>query len=138
MTGIDLKIKALREKKGYSQAELARRAGIAQSTLSYIESGKKSPTAHTLNAVCNGLNVSMLELLTSSQIQKRTRMRLKSPDQKTGLLDEILDNIEDLGRSHIPMILNARGIPEEAVPELEEFLNFLYIKYNGPKKNGNR
>lgn len=58
------KIRRLRQKKNLSQSELAQKAGVAQSTLSYLESGKKMPQFDTLSALCKGLGVSVLELLT--------------------------------------------------------------------------
>lgn len=48
-------IKQAREQKRMSQNELAKRAGLAQSTLSYIESGEKSPTMDTLQAIAVAL-----------------------------------------------------------------------------------
>jgi transcriptional regulator with XRE-family HTH domain len=40
MTPIHLQIRPLREAKGYSQAELARRSGVPQSTISRLEAGE--------------------------------------------------------------------------------------------------
>jgi transcriptional regulator with XRE-family HTH domain len=57
------KIKQIREEKGLSQAVLAEKSMIAQSTLSYIEAGKKSPTFETLRAIGDGLGVSILDIL---------------------------------------------------------------------------
>lgn len=57
------RIKLLREKIGMSQAELAKKANIAQSSISYIESGGKSPSLETLECICNGLGISLSELL---------------------------------------------------------------------------
>ena len=57
-------IKELREKKGWSQSELARRAGVKQGVLSYIESGKtKHPRSDTLAAIANALGVNVDRLI---------------------------------------------------------------------------
>jgi transcriptional regulator with XRE-family HTH domain len=42
MANIGELIKRLREERGWSQAELARRAGITQAMISYLETGKRS------------------------------------------------------------------------------------------------
>lgn len=57
-------IRKLREKKGWSQSELARRAGIRQGVLSYIESGRtKHPRSDTLAAIANALGVNVDRLI---------------------------------------------------------------------------
>jgi len=62
---IGKRIKELRQRFGLTQNELAQRADISQSTLSYLESGNKSPSIHTLNRICEALNVSLLDLINS-------------------------------------------------------------------------
>ena len=42
MAAIEVRIKELRELKGWSQAELARQSGVAQSTISGVEAGNTS------------------------------------------------------------------------------------------------
>lgn len=71
------RIKILREKKNLTQAELAQKANIAQSTLSYIESGQKSPTIYTVAALAFGLEISVSEILDGYKFVSPT---LKSPD----------------------------------------------------------
>ena len=57
-------IKELRLKRGLSQNALARRAGIKQSVLSYIESGRtKNPRIDTLAAIAAALGVSVEKLM---------------------------------------------------------------------------
>lgn len=69
--GIDIgmKIKTMRLAKGISQNALSKRAGVAQSTLSYIESGKKHPQFDTLSSICKGLETTVLELLSYNEKQ---------------------------------------------------------------------
>lgn len=55
------RLKELREHVFLSQAELARRSGIGQGSISAIESGKQSPTAETLSRLCSVLGVSLSE-----------------------------------------------------------------------------
>lgn len=57
------RIRQLREAAGLSQNELARRAGIAQSSLSYLESGAKSPNVETLLRICQALGITLSEFL---------------------------------------------------------------------------
>ena len=57
-------IRELREKKGWTQTELAKRAGIHQGVLSYIENGRtKHPRIDTLSAIAGALGVTVEKLL---------------------------------------------------------------------------
>ena len=62
--GGDKLIKTLRERRGWSQSELARKAGIRQGVLSDIESGKtKHPRVDTIAAIAQALGVPMEKLM---------------------------------------------------------------------------
>jgi len=63
------KILNRRQELGITQLELAKRAGIAQSTLSNIEKGKKRPQFETMSAICQVLGFSVLDLLTYDEQQ---------------------------------------------------------------------
>jgi len=60
---LGINIRKVRKERGLSQGVLAEMIGIAQSTMSYIEKGQKSPTTDTLISICNGLSISLLDLL---------------------------------------------------------------------------
>ncbi|CAM3796058.1 helix-turn-helix domain-containing protein [Kibdelosporangium persicum] len=52
-----------RRRAGLSLAELARRAGVAKSTLSQLESGTGNPSIETLWALCVALDVTFAQLV---------------------------------------------------------------------------
>ena len=57
-------LKRLREGKGMSQLELAKRAKVAQGYISDLEAGgKKNPGVETLRKLAKALGVSLMELL---------------------------------------------------------------------------
>src|SRR6202000_3559511 len=56
-------IRRERERAGISLSELAKRAGIAKSTLSQLESGTGNPSVETLWAICVALDVPFSRLL---------------------------------------------------------------------------
>jgi transcriptional regulator with XRE-family HTH domain len=60
---MNVRIQKIRESKGVSRAELARKSGVALSHLNSIESGEKSPTIRILEKIATALNVSVAELL---------------------------------------------------------------------------
>lgn len=55
------RLKALRERAGYSQNVLAERAGVGVSTLRQFEYGLREPTYGTLVKIAAGLGVSLAE-----------------------------------------------------------------------------
>jgi transcriptional regulator with XRE-family HTH domain len=68
MSPITLRLRALRERRRWSQAELARRAGIGQSAISKIEAGKtKGVDLATLDRLARALGVSPRSLIVVSK-----------------------------------------------------------------------
>lgn len=57
-------LRALREQRGLSLSELARRSNIAKGTLSQLESGAGNPTIDTVFSLSNALTVPVSTLLT--------------------------------------------------------------------------
>ncbi len=55
------KITELRTSQNISITDLAKSSGIAQSTLSYIESGKTQPTVETVEKICLTLGITLGE-----------------------------------------------------------------------------
>ena len=62
MTEVGQQIRRLREAKGWNQAELAVYAGIGPSGVSQIETGKRNPSAATLQKIAEALGVEMSDL----------------------------------------------------------------------------
>lgn len=55
-------IKNLRESKGLSAAEFARRAYMERSHVARLESGGTNPTSTTLKVICTALEIDMEDL----------------------------------------------------------------------------
>lgn len=62
-------IRELRQEKGWSQAELAHRAGVAPSSIYNWESGRYEPRASQLRELADALGVKMddIELVVSGK-----------------------------------------------------------------------
>lgn len=57
------KLKKLREEKGLSQAELAKMAGVSQTTICDVEIGNKMPKLDTAMKICKALNVKLMDVV---------------------------------------------------------------------------
>ncbi|WP_034262784.1 helix-turn-helix domain-containing protein [Actinospica robiniae] len=63
LAAIAAALRRIREAAGMTLTELARRAGVAKSTLSQLESGQGNPSLETLWALCGALGVPVSSLL---------------------------------------------------------------------------
>ncbi len=94
-----VKIYEIRTQKGWTQAELAQRAGLAQANLSHIEQGRRDLTVSTLVRLAAALEVRPAELLEDR------------PEAAPLTLT----------RAHLEALAQAVLVPGSAVaPELEE------------------
>ncbi|MGG4288314.1 helix-turn-helix transcriptional regulator [Priestia megaterium] len=55
-------IKAIRERKGITQKELAQRIGISHWWINHVENGKKKPSIRTVAKIAQALDVSIEDL----------------------------------------------------------------------------
>ena len=72
---VGARLRALREKHGLSQRELAKRAGVSNAIISLIEQNRTSPSVGSLKKVLDGLPVSLAEFFA---------MELPAPPQVAG------------------------------------------------------
>ncbi|TMV49400.1 helix-turn-helix transcriptional regulator [Paenibacillus mesophilus] len=61
------RLRELRTCRQWSQMELARKSGVSQSFINYLEAGTKQPTLTTLNKLALAFGVPVSELLDSSE-----------------------------------------------------------------------
>lgn len=88
-----VRIKQLMEIKNITEYRLAKLSGLSQSTISNIFNRNTAPTIPTIEAICNGLGISMAQFfsddntetpvyLTSEQRDFFNKWLSLSPDQK--------------------------------------------------------
>ncbi len=64
---IGARIKRIRQDRGLSQRELARRAGVPNATLSQIELGRSSPSVSSLQKILSALPMTLSEFFTKAE-----------------------------------------------------------------------
>ena len=57
------RIRQYREQAGMTQADLAEKIGVTNSSISLIESDKRGITVDKLNKICDALNVKITQIL---------------------------------------------------------------------------
>src|SRR5262245_29033374 len=70
---IDLgeRLRFLRERHGLSQRELAKRAGVTNSTISLIESNQVNPSVGALKRILDGIPIGLAEFFSITPSQER-------------------------------------------------------------------
>lgn len=70
---VGARLKTIRKLKGLSQRELAKRAGVTNSTISMIEKNSVSPSVSSLKKVLAGIPMSLVDFFTSDAEQSNQR-----------------------------------------------------------------
>jgi transcriptional regulator with XRE-family HTH domain len=74
------RLKELRRHAGFSQEELAGRAGLHWTYLSDLERGKQTPTLDLLNRIARALGVTLSEFFAPLNRPYRVRFRKRRED----------------------------------------------------------
>ena len=104
-----------REEKNLTQMEVAKKTGIHNKTISNYENGVSSPDPNALKTFADIYETSVDYLLGRSDKQKN--------------LISAANNLRQLDVS---------GLPEEAIKQVEEYIELLKLKYktNGTNRKG--
>jgi transcriptional regulator with XRE-family HTH domain len=112
-------IRALREARGATQAELAKLAGVPRATWGNLESGASNPTLNVLHSVASALQVSLEELLAAPRASARHYPAASLTAKQRGnisvrkLLPDPLPGME-FDRMELPPGARLVGIPHTA------------------------
>ncbi len=99
---VGLRIKKFRTERKISQEDLALSSGIYPAYLGRLERGERCPTVETIYKVCNGLKISMSDLLdfdvdvkpTSDEAKHRIEKAMSElSDEEAIRIAEIIENI---------------------------------------------
>jgi len=79
------RLKYLRMDRDMTQADLAKKSKVSQSTIAQIESGRKDPSISTLRQIAGALDIEIAILFASDDVHifdmKRLRQRYKRADE---------------------------------------------------------
>lgn len=79
---MSLRIKALREAKGWTQADIAERARMSRSQLAMIENETRPANTLRLNAIAAALGVDPSELFETPETELLQLVRALSPEDR--------------------------------------------------------
>ncbi|MPY23196.1 cupin domain-containing protein [Shewanella psychropiezotolerans] len=106
---IGASLKVIRKQKGLSQRELAKRAGVTNSTISMIEKNSVSPSVSSLKKVLSGLPLSLVDFFSmEGNGESEAKVVYRS--------DELLD----IGDGNLDYKLIGRDYPNRAMSVMSE------------------
>lgn len=88
---IGAKIRYLRLKRGMSQETLALNCDMNPAFLGHVERGMRCPTVNTLQRICNGLGITLAELILTQSDEEQI-----SNDPRDASIQHILDVMSHL------------------------------------------
>ena len=106
---VGVRLRQLRAAHGLSQRELARRAGVANATISQIESGHANPSVGALKRILDGLNMDLASFFT---------FELSSAERYFYKSSELLE----IGKGKVSFRLVGADRPGKAIQMLHEKL----------------
>ncbi|KUK10668.1 MAG: Transcriptional regulator, XRE family [Clostridia bacterium 41_269] len=117
------KIRKLREERGYTLSQFAKKADISVSYMSEIEQGLTNPSLKTIQKIAEALNIDKSQLLEAQDINLGTKLRLIR--NKKGLtLTELAQKLE-ISSSYLSEI--ERGNVKPSIKTLKKISEVLDI-----------
>jgi transcriptional regulator with XRE-family HTH domain len=96
MSQLGVNVRALRERIGWSQAELSRRSGVPQSAINDLESGKqKELRSDNLKRVAEALEVSVDALLTGEVVARPPLPTADMPPALRAIIERLGQYLDD-------------------------------------------
>jgi transcriptional regulator with XRE-family HTH domain len=100
-------LRRLRKRKGLTQQELAKHAGVSQYTITEIETGRRDPRPSTLRKLANALDVEVADLFQEPrQVKLSGSSAAKSDARATltvGVSRQLFEHLVDIARQHEPL-----------------------------------
>lgn len=109
MINVGARLKGLRKNLGVSQRELARKAGVTNSTISLIEQNRVSPSVASLKKVLDGIPITLADFFVQ-EVDENTNQVFFQPKEQT-----------DLGSEGIRYFLVGAQRPDRALTFMHEF-----------------
>lgn len=98
MNVVGERIRSLRNAKGWSQEELAHRAGISASHMGRLERGERGATVHSLEKVTRALGITFVDLFRF--------LNEDAPEKDSTVIYEIVQNLNNRSPKEQKIILN--------------------------------
>jgi transcriptional regulator with XRE-family HTH domain len=106
---VGAKLKSIRQLRKISQRELAKRAGVTNSTISMIEKNSVSPSISSLKKVLNGIPISLVEFFSEEFTHEKNQQVVYTQEE-----------LMDIGSGDVNMNLVGKSFPRRQMTFLIE------------------
>jgi transcriptional regulator with XRE-family HTH domain len=116
---VGARLRAIREKSGLSQRQLAHRAGVTNGTISLIEQNRSSPSVASLRKVLGGIPMTLAEFFSQDDLPPAEQIFFRAgelvelasdiPAARKGSIS--FRQVGDLRGGHVLQVLNERYEP---------------------------
>jgi len=103
------RLKALRQKRGWTQLQLARKAGVARNTVARLEIGNRRASGALLDRLAMALEVPVTELLPAESIGRRLHELASGAVLTRGDLESLEESLSTIIAVLARLPLTARG-----------------------------
>jgi transcriptional regulator with XRE-family HTH domain len=110
---MEFRIKELRQSRRWNQTTLAYHAGMSTSQISLIESGKRNPSAASLQSIADALGVSISDLFPKLPGDTETRLERFLAEAREMPTDELARRNSELSKRLIEMVRDPVGLPRK-------------------------
>ena len=104
-TSFATRLKALRERQGLNQGQLAMKLGISRGSISFYENGDRIPDIETFDAICNFFGVSYDYLLGKSDLEENN-IEVKAIREYTQLTERNIELLHWYNKDYLIDVLN--------------------------------
>ncbi len=106
---VGARLKSIRQLRKISQRELAKRAGVTNSTISMIEKNSVSPSISSLKKVLNGIPISLVEFFSEEFTHEKNQQVVYTQEE-----------LMDIGSGDVHMNLVGKSFPRRQMTFLIE------------------
>ncbi len=94
LEGVAMRLKELRRLKGWSQADLAKNAGVSTGTIAWLETRKHEPQPRTMRKIAAGLGVEVADLYPETSFPKAEAPGTPLTELSRGTFDAYTRSVE--------------------------------------------
>ena len=90
---IGLKIKKLREERGWTKGNLSTQAGVSPGYIKELENGLKCPTVELLDAICFAFGITLADFFSNEESNHLYDKISALTEKQKSLLNEFLNSL---------------------------------------------
>lgn len=136
VNNVGIRIKALRNERGYTLKDMHVKTGISISFLSDIENGRSKPSLERLNDIAKALDTTTSFLMGEENIEIRSERKTELTPKDEKDVEKLLNKTMDYIESQEGIMLNGEILDDQDIELLKQAIKngLEYAKISNKKK----